>query len=83
MGHDCFVPHHIIAAGGDGAAAVHPAIAAVGGGAVGLRGASVGAAPAHQHVNEAQLQIPVRYGSARQVVLLMQQQNLSEGMLVD
>ena len=48
---------------------MHPAIATVRGGAVGLRGASVGAAPAHEHVDEAELQIPVRYRSARQVIL--------------
>ena len=71
--------HHVIAAGGDGIAAVHPASAAVGGGAVGLGGASVGATAAHEHVDEAQLQIPVWYCSARQVILLMQPDSLVMG----
>ena len=52
---------------------MHPAGAAVGGGAVGLPRAGGGAAPAHEHVDEAQLQIAVGYRGARQVVLLMQQ----------
>lgn len=55
------------------AATVHLAVAAVGGGAWGLLISPRARAPAaHEHVDKAQLQVPVRNCGPRQVILYVQ-----------